>query len=52
MHGSTFGAERAHGIATKEGLNGRPIADYVKLVNKHGGNLRAVFGDIESGVMA
>ena len=45
-------AEHVRGIASKEGLNGRPIADYVKLVNKHGGNMRAVLTDVESGGMA
>jgi len=44
-------AERAHEIAEQEGLNGRPVADYVRLVNKHGANFRAVLQEIESGVM-
>ena len=45
-------AERARKIATEEALNGKPIGDYVKLVNKHGANFRAVLMDIESGGMA
>ncbi|MCH9033487.1 MAG: hypothetical protein IID42_03170 [Planctomycetes bacterium] len=44
-------AARAREIATNEGLSGRPIADYVKLVNRCNGNLRMVFTEIEAGVM-
>lgn len=41
----------ARDIAQREGLNGKPIEAYVKLVNQHRGNLRAVLGDIGRGVM-
>lgn len=44
-------AERAREIAQAEGLDGRPIADYVRLVNEHRANLRAVLQSIESGAM-
>lgn len=42
-------ATRCHEIATQEGLNGRPIADYVKLANRHKSNFRAMLQEIETG---
>lgn len=44
-------AERALTIAQGEGLDGRPLAEYVKLANKHKSNMRAMLQDIEAGVM-
>jgi replication-associated recombination protein RarA len=44
-------AQRALEIARSEGLDGRPIEDYVKLVNEHKANFRAVLQAIDSGVM-
>jgi DNA polymerase III delta prime subunit len=44
-------AERAKQIAEAEGLDGRPVAEYVKLVGKHDCNFRAVLNAIESGEM-
>ncbi len=38
-------------IAQTEGLDGRPIEQYVRLVNKHGANLRAVLQSVEAGEM-
>jgi len=45
-------AERARTIAQAEGLDGRPMADYVRLAHAHKGNLRAMLQQIEAGVMA
>jgi replication-associated recombination protein RarA len=45
-------AQRAREIAQAEGLDGQPIEHYIKLVNEHRGNFRAVLQAIESGVMA
>jgi len=44
-------AERVRTIAQAEGLDGKPIADYVKLAQKHKNNMRAMLNDVESGVM-
>jgi len=41
-------AERAREIATKEGLNGKPLEAYVALVNRHKGNMREVLSRIEA----
>src|SRR5436853_2238 len=40
-------AERARLITEKEGLDGRPIDQYVRLVQKHRQNLRAALQEIE-----
>jgi DNA polymerase-3 subunit gamma/tau len=44
-------AERAKAIAEKEGLDGKPIEAYVRLIQKHRQNLRAAIQEIESGAM-
>ena len=44
-------AERARTIADREGLNGRPIGDYVKLVRDCKNNMRRVLQRIEAGEM-
>ena len=44
-------AERAKRIAESEGMDGRPIADYVRLVKDCKNNMRMVLQRIESGEM-
>lgn len=44
-------AEYVHGIAEREGLNGRPIADYMRLGTEKGWNLRAMLEAVEAGYM-
>lgn len=44
-------AKRAFEIADKEGLNGKPIEQYVRLVKDNRNNMRAVLQAIESGAM-
>jgi len=44
-------ARRAKEIAAAEGLDGRPLGDYLKLVRKHKNNMRAVLQAIEAGEM-
>ena len=40
-------ARLAYRIAGREGLNGRPVADYLKLVRKHHNSMRAVLQAIQ-----
>jgi DNA polymerase-3 subunit gamma/tau len=44
-------AERAKQIAEKEGLDGKALEQYVRLIQKHRQNLRAALQDIEAGEM-
>lgn len=44
-------AERARSIAQAEGLDGRPIGDYVRLVNDSKGSLRMALSRIQAGAM-
>ncbi|MEX2025710.1 MAG: hypothetical protein WEH44_00390, partial [Pirellulaceae bacterium] len=44
-------ARLAKEIAEREGLDGQPLERYIKLVNEHRANLRAVLQAVEAGVM-
>ena len=44
-------ARRAQEIAIAEGLDGKPFAEYIKLLRLHKNNLRAAIQDIETGAM-
>lgn len=44
-------AQRALDIARSEGLDGRPLADYVRLINDCRGSLRMALSRIEAGEM-
>jgi DNA polymerase III gamma/tau subunit len=45
-------AARAKQIAEREGLDGRPLKDYLRLVQDHKNNFRAVIQAIEAGEMS
>ncbi len=45
-------ADRAQSIARAEGLDGKPVAQYVRLLQTHRNNMRAALCAIEAGAMA
>ena len=44
-------AERCREIAAREGLNGKPVGDYVRLAQRSRNNMRAMRQAIEAGEM-
>ena len=44
-------AERAKAIAKREGLDGKPISDYIRLMKNCRNNLRMALQQIEAGAM-
>jgi len=45
-------AEHVRAIATREGMNGKPLAAYERLARQHHNNMRAMFEAVEAGDMA
>ncbi|MHC4200042.1 MAG: hypothetical protein ACYSU0_08635 [Planctomycetota bacterium] len=44
-------AARVREIATKEGLNGKPVGAYIRLAQTHRNNMRAMLQSVEAGEM-